>query len=120
MNGKTGGRRGPRCAGALAVAVAVAVLAACGGSPLSPAGPAVTQSAAYRAALAYARCMRAHGLTKFPNPRPSGGSGIVGQLNGNPDSPAARANDACQHLLSGGSRPGRPRPARLARWRLTA
>jgi hypothetical protein len=54
----------------------------------------------YRAGLAYAQCMRAHGLSKFPNPNPSGGSGFSVHLNGNPDSPAARAHDACKHLLT--------------------
>ncbi len=44
--------------------------------------------------------MRAHGLSRFPNPSPSQGFSFGGQLNGNPNSPAARANDACKHLLS--------------------
>jgi subtilase family serine protease len=44
--------------------------------------------------------MRAHGLSRFPNPTPSKGFSFGGQLNGNPKSPAARANDACEHLLS--------------------
>jgi subtilase family serine protease len=103
MNGKTGGSRGPRCAGALAVVAAVAVLTACSGNLSFSAGSASTGSATYRADLAYAQCMRAHGLTKFPNPRPSGSFHFVGQLNGNGNSPAARANDACQHLLPSGS-----------------
>jgi subtilase family serine protease len=54
--------------------------------------------------------MRAHGLPGFPNPNPSGGPSVhyqfrpsrSVQLNGNPNSPAARANDACKHLLAGG------------------
>jgi subtilase family serine protease len=103
MNGKTGGSRGPRYAGALAVVVTVAVLTACSGRLSSSVGLASTGSATYRANLAYAQCMRAHGLTKFPNPRPSGTFHFVGQLNGHGNSPAARANDACQHLLPSGS-----------------
>ena len=75
-----------------------------GGS--APAGPAN-----YRAEIAYAQCMRAHGLPGFPNPNPSGGPRVHYQrrptrsahLNGTPNSPAARANDACEHLLAGGS-----------------
>jgi len=106
MNGKTGGRRGPQCAGALAVVAAVAMLAtACGvvhvhiGSAASaPAGPA-----AHQAEVAYAQCMRAHGLPGFPIPNPSGHFQISGQLGGNPNSPAARANDVCEHLLPAGS-----------------
>jgi anti-sigma-K factor RskA len=118
MNEKTGGSRGWRRAGALAAAAAVAVLtAACGvhaslGGDSASAGPAT-----YRENLAYGRCMRAHGLPNFPIPNPSEGNGLpnvpmpkpsVGlhirisrQLN--PNSPAARANDACQHLLARGS-----------------
>jgi len=106
MNGKTRGRRGAQCAGALAVGAAVAVLAtACGvvhvhiGSAASaPAGPA-----AHQAEVAYAQCMRAHGLPGFPIPNPGESFRISGQLAGNPDSPAARANDVCEHLLPAGS-----------------
>ena len=82
-------------------ALTTVLLGACGaGSPSSPAGAASTESASYRAELAYAQCMRAHGLSRFPNPTPSKGFSFGGQLNGNPKSPAARANDACEHLLS--------------------
>jgi len=48
--------------------------------------------------------MRAHGLPGFPDPDPSGPSGgpsFSVQLNGNPTSPAARAHDACKHMLPG-------------------
>jgi len=104
MNGKTGGNRGLRRAAALAVAAAVAVLTtACGVVHVhfgSSAGSASTGSATYRAELAYAQCMRAHGLPSFPNPNPSGGPSA--HVNVNPNSPAARANDACKHLLAGG------------------
>ena len=108
MNDKTGGRRGPRRAAALAVMAAVAVLATgCGMVHVhagSSGGSAPTGSAAaYRADLAYAQCMRTHGVPGFPNPHPSGriSIGISGQPHGN--SPAARANDACEHLLAAGS-----------------
>ena len=74
MNDKTGGNRGPRRAGALAVVAAVAVLTACGGSPSSSGGPAPAESAAYRADLAYAQCMRTHGVPNFPDPSPRGAS----------------------------------------------
>ena len=101
MNGKTGRSRGLRPAAALAVVVAVAVLAACGGSPSSSAGSASTESAAYRANLAYAQCMQTHGVPGFPDPNPSEGFSISGHPTGN--SPLARANDACQPLLPAGS-----------------
>jgi subtilase family serine protease len=107
MNGKTGGNRGPRRAAALAIAAAVAVLAtACDVVHVhvgSSGGSALAGSATFRADLAYARCMRAHGLANFPDPQPSGNFSFGGQLVGNPNSPAARANDACKHLLPRGS-----------------
>jgi subtilase family serine protease len=102
------GNRGPRRAAGLAVVAAVAVLTACGGSPSSSkstsgGGPASTESATYRADLAYAQCMQTHGVPDFPDPKPSANIGISisGQPSGN--SPAARANDACEHLLAAGS-----------------
>ena len=103
MNNKTGGRRGPRRAAALAVVAAAVVLTACGGSPSSSGGSAPTGSATYRADLAYAQCMRTHGLPGFPDPHPSGGFSI--SISGHPhgNSPVARANDACEQLLLAGS-----------------
>ena len=105
MNGNTGGNRGPWRAAGLAVAAAVAVLAtACDVVHVhfgSSGGSASTGPATYRAELAYAQCMRAHGLPGFPNPNPSGGPGINVRMN--PNGPGARANDACKHLLPGGS-----------------
>jgi subtilase family serine protease len=92
---KTGGNRGPRRA------AAVAVLTACGGGPSSSGGSASTEPATYRADLAYAQCMRTHGVPGFPDPNPSAGISISGQPPGT--SPAARANEACEHLLPAGS-----------------
>jgi subtilase family serine protease len=47
--------------------------------------------------------MRTHDVPGFPDPHPSGGFSI--SISGRPhgNSPAARANDACQHLLPAGS-----------------
>jgi subtilase family serine protease len=45
--------------------------------------------------------MQTHGVPDFPDPNPSAGISISGQPHGN--SPAARANDACEHLLPVGS-----------------
>jgi subtilase family serine protease len=106
MIGKTGDNRSPWRAAAVAVVVAVAVLTtACGVVHVhfgSSGGSAAPGSATYRAELAYAQCMRSHGLPNFPNPNPSGGPGSHFRVNANPSSPAARANDACEHLLSAG------------------
>ena len=109
MNGKTGGNRGPRRAAALAVVAAVAALTAgCGVVHVhfgSSAGSASAEPATYRANLAYAHCMQTHGVPDFPDPIPSAriSISISGQPNGNPNSPTARANDACKHLLPAGS-----------------
>ena len=99
MNGKTWGKRGQRRAWATAVAVAAAALVTgCGvvhvhfGSAASS-PPAVAPTLPD---LAYAQCMRDHGVTGSPVPSPSG----------NPDSPAVRASDACRHLLPGGGTAG--------------
>ena len=89
-----------RGAGTLAVVAAVAMLAACGGGSPSPSpSSAHATPAAYRENLAFAQCMRAHGLPGFPLPRPSANFSFGGQLTGNGNSPAARAYDACKHLL---------------------
>jgi len=101
MNSKTG--HGLRRAGPLAAVAAVTLLtAACGvvhvhfgSAPAQPAQPP------YRVELAYAQCMRTHGLPSFPDPSPSGS--FSWHLSGSPGSPVARANDACKHLLTGGS-----------------
>jgi hypothetical protein len=65
-------------------------------------GSASTGSATYRAELAYAQCMQTHCLPGFPDPNPSAAFSIRRKLNANGNSPAARANDACQHLLPAG------------------
>ena len=73
MNDKTGGRRGLRRAGILAVVAAVAVLATgCDLVQVHFGGSGSAEPVTYRAELAYAQCMRAHGLPGFPLPNPSG------------------------------------------------
>jgi hypothetical protein len=108
MNDKTAGNRGPRRAGALAVAAAVAVLAtACGGgsSPASASPPTYVQ------VLALAKCMRGHGVPDFPDPDGSrsytltpngsleGAGGASVDIN---SSQAQAAYGDCRHLLPGG------------------
>jgi hypothetical protein len=103
-SGKTSGKQGPRRAAALAVLAASGLLVtACGvvhvhfgAAAGNPSAAAVT----YREDLAYAQCMRAHGVPGFPNPSPSGHSSFSGHLLGNPDSTTVRANAACKHLLA--------------------
>src|SRR5262245_31636898 len=74
--------------------------------PLLPAGNAAQAAQNRPALLRYARCMRAHGLSDFPDPSPGGGIQI--QQNAtpgsalNPNSPVYKAADsACKHYTSG-------------------
>jgi hypothetical protein len=115
MNDQTGGHRGPRRAGALAVAAAVAVLAtACGGGSAPPSASAPT----YAQVLALAQCMRSHGVPDFPDPDTVGGYALTsnGSIEGAGgssidigSSQAQAAYDDCQHL------PGAPSISRLER-----
>jgi len=90
---------------ALAALLGLAVLSAsCGGSN----GPSMAGSSSGGLAaqfLAYARCMRSHGLLDFPDPTNSGGGvGIILPKSGpgsdlNPDNPRFKtANQACRSV----------------------
>lgn len=74
--------------------VAVSLLAAgCGSSPRA--------AAPSHSALAFARCMRSHGVPSFPDPDPRGGfpsfhAGVSKQTS-------SAADSACRHLLPGGT-----------------
>src|SRR5215471_19529347 len=103
MNDSPGRGRGrrrswPRWAPALAALALIGLLAtACGGGS-SPAA-ATGGSTHVQAALAYARCMRAHGVPDFPDPDSNG------QFNIDPHSVSSQetaANQVCHHLLSPG------------------
>jgi hypothetical protein len=87
-------------AASLAVACAVSV-AACGGSSPKKTNRSGRVDASM---LAHSECMRAHGVTNFPDPGGGGGGDI--NLSGtgiNVASPAFRAaQSACFHLLPGG------------------
>ena len=87
-------RQRPAGAGILAAALAgIAVLAAaCGGGPPADAGSGSGQTP-YQQALAYARCMRAHGDPGFPDPSSQG-------LFPHPAGPQYQsASRSCGHLL---------------------
>jgi hypothetical protein len=95
-----------------AALAAVACLAASCSSPKSPAGnPSSTDQAAQ--ALAYAKCMRSHGIPDYPDPTVSSngnGSGVSqgvgtrGDLN--PSNPAFKAaSQACRRLQPAGANP---------------
>ncbi|MEV4254560.1 hypothetical protein AB0J52_15530 [Spirillospora sp. NPDC049652] len=55
------------------------------------------------AALQYSKCMRGHGVTKFPDPNPNGGMNLDGDKIGmTPDNPVFQAaQKACQKFLGG-------------------
>ena len=106
MNDKTGGNRGRRRAGALAVAAAVAALAtACGGS-----APSSASAPTYAQEIALAQCMRGHGVPNFPDPNASGSytltsnGSIEGAGGSSIDIDSSQAQAAygdCRHLLPG-------------------
>jgi hypothetical protein len=101
---------GTRRAGILAVMACAALLVtACGGSSGSSTGSAGSShaggSATYKKELAFARCMRSHGVPNFPDPRSTGtiiignGGGSVANLN---SSQMVAAQNACRDLLPNG------------------
>ena len=102
------GHRSPRLRRAHAVAVitvlAAPLAAACSGSP-SPAGsggsPSAGGSAHSPSAVAYSRCVRAHGVPDFPDPNGSGDIPKQAVVNAAQQVSASRfqaATAACQRL----------------------
>jgi hypothetical protein len=97
---------------AAALFTATMFTAACGGGTsstgvagLGSASPSASSSSGGGSAVAFSRCMRAHGITDFPDPGPNGGIG----LNGAPGSDLDRNNprfqaafQACRSLLPPG------------------
>jgi hypothetical protein len=86
------------------VILASTVIAACGsgssGDPTSSgsSGSNSSQTQLQREALNFARCMRSHGESTFPDPTPNGGGFNVNGIN--PSSPAFKAaQTACKQLL---------------------
>jgi hypothetical protein len=97
---KNGSGCGPRRrAGVLGAVAGIALLAAaCGGGGSSAAGG----SSPYQKAVAYAQCMRSHGVPGFPDPDSKGNFLIKGpELGGSPRQYQA-ADKACRHLLPNG------------------
>jgi hypothetical protein len=83
-------------AGAAGMMAGLALLAAAcggGGSPVPPA----SQPGATAQALAYATCMRSHGVPGFPDPNPPGSGGLFSLGRIDPNSPQYQsANMTCQ------------------------
>jgi hypothetical protein len=76
------------------------VLAACGGASPSQAKGASGRAGVF---IAFSKCMRAHGVTNFPDPSGSGGGINLSGTGINPRSPAFNsAQTVCFKLLPGG------------------
>jgi len=100
-SGRGGGRRPwlPRAAVLAAMALTGLLATGCGGGS-SPASSVTGGSTRVQAALAYAGCMRSHGVQSFPDPDGNGNFNL-------PSSPVssqeAAANQVCNHLLDVGT-----------------
>jgi hypothetical protein len=117
-------RRWPRRAAALAAMACMVLLATACGSGSSPRASATGGPTREQRALAYAQCMRSHGVPDFPDPdsngdfnlgsnQAGGGSkrsgsnsgssqGNSGSSQGNSVTPQERSADhVCHHLLNG-------------------
>jgi hypothetical protein len=113
---------------ALASAIlTVTVIAACGGvsstgsSASGTSGSSSSQTQLQTEALNFARCMRAHGVSSFPDPTPDGGGFNVAVPGLNSSSPAFRAAQTACHQLEPVKRaPSEPPSAaaftRLVHW----
>lgn len=94
--------RATTVAAMLSVACFVLIAGGCGGSS----GPSTNGAAPSRGdeALAFARCMRSHGVPNFPDPNAQGD--FTPFEAGVPKSVSAGANEACKHLLKRGGGDG--------------
>ena len=93
----------------VALVVVSLLVAACGGSSTTKSetaslGP-VGGSTQYQNAVKFAKCMRAHGVSNFPDPGPGGfPSGAIAKLN--PSAPAfTSASNTCDKLLPNEGQP---------------
>jgi hypothetical protein len=121
MQTKRGAQGGARRVAAITVALAgAACLAAACSSPQSPAGKASADPAVQ--ALAYAKCMRSHGIPDYPDPKVnsnSGGTGVSQEVGTrgdlNPSNPAFKAaSQACRSLSPAGANPPQQSAQELA------
>ena len=87
------------------VVAAVSLLTAgCGGSSSTTAASTTTPTPISNGALAYARCMRSHGVTNFPDPGTSETNdkeAVVSALQAVSNSQAQAAQTACMHVNGG-------------------
>ena len=92
-------RAGAWRAGLLAIVPGIALLAAACGGGSAPAAAGLTS---YQKAVAYAQCMRSHGVPGFPDPDSKGNFIIKGPEIGGSAQQNASADKACRHLLPNG------------------
>jgi hypothetical protein len=116
---RTRSRRARLLAAAALTGVLVAGCGTSSGSPSTSAGAGASTTATRVAStrttasgggsgpLAYSECMRANGVTNFPDPKPGGGIDLSNAPGVDPAAPAFRvAQSKCQQLI--GSPPGGP------------
>jgi hypothetical protein len=71
---------------------------------------AAQQAEEQQAMLQYAQCMRAHGVPKFPDPKPGGAFALGTKAGVDPDTPQFQAaQKTCQKLVPGGPEIASPR-----------
>lgn len=103
-------RRPPALVSSLEVAVIALLASGCGGHSTGVAKIASSTTTATSVAtgpLAYTHCMRAHGITSFPEPDNTGGipkSDVIAARDNDPSRFDA-ANTACEHLVPNGLGP---------------
>jgi hypothetical protein len=93
---------------ALAALGCAVAIAACGSASATRSSSDLTGQGKFAGALAFARCMRSHGVPNFPDPKVTGTTiQILGSSSGiNTQSPAFKsAQQSCKHLLPGGGNP---------------
>jgi hypothetical protein len=117
-------RRARRCRAVLVAGVILAfslAAAGCGGSPSSPgvatvattttaAGPPAAGSTQATGLVAYATCMRSHGVTNFPDPSAGGGipkQAVVSAFGAVGNAQSAAASTACAALMPAGGLSGK-------------
>ena len=94
----------------VAVAAVSMLAAGCGGGSSAAAGSSAGGGTHATGLLAYATCMRSHGVPKFPDPATSGEipkEAVVSAQRDVTNAHAVAAGNACKHLLApGGSLSG--------------
>ena len=84
------------------VIIASTVIGACGSGSPSGSGSNSSQSQPQQELLSFARCMRSHGVSNFPDPNPNGSGFNINVAGMNSSSPAfTAAQTACKRLLPG-------------------